>query len=191
MIEVPEYIWEALYVMKALFDHGRGEKLLAEYRSVVVHSDEYDICLEILSEAVACVFADTRRYYNEDKELEVWVFFDPVFQEFYSLCEQYEQQRFVPPKDNPFRMDLDRSIEYGLSYCSYDYGYHIYDNPAKPNGCRIVLMLGCEFGDWYSISPGLLDIREAYHIQVKKLKEELGLLPNGESGFSAEKKEAA
>ena len=167
---IDDYLWEGLYMMKALFDHGKGKEMLDSYANIEMDSDYIG---DIVWQSIGYVFADTRQYFNEETEQEIWVFFDPVFQEFYSLCARYEQERHVEQKDNPFRRDMWRSLDCGLSFGSYDYDDRIYDNPNRK--CRIVLMLGCEFACHYQVVPGLLDIYEAFVIQIQKLKEELGL----------------
>ena len=185
MKEVDDLIWGSLYVMKALFDHGQGGDLLAQYGGTVIDTEYFDDCFDIMMNAIPCIFADTRQYYDEEKEQEVWAFFDPVFQEFYSLCGRYERERRISAEDDPFRRDLNHALEYSLRFSSFDYNFKIYTDPTKPHGCRIVLMLGCDFGSLYEVAPSLLDICEAYHIQIKKLKEELGILPKEESIVSS------
>ena len=187
-MEIDDYLWETLYIMKALHDHGTGGELLAAYKDETMDADDY---CNLAMDAIGHIFERTFLYYNEEKELEVWVFFDPIFQEFYSLCAQYERERHVMPENNPFRQDMEKSLEYDLYFNSYDYGYHIYDDAGKK--CRIVLMLGCEFQGYYEIVPGLLDIDEACRIQTQKLREELGLIPRREDATPAaeERKEAA
>lgn len=181
-MEIDTCIWEALYVIKALYDHGKHEDMLKWFGGRELNSDDY---YEIASDAITCVFADTKVYYNEDKEIEVFVFFDPVITEFYRLLERYERERGIREEDDLFRREMNRSLESGLCYNSFDYGHRLYDHPEKPHGCRLVLLLGCEFYVHYEVAPGLLDIYEAYCQQVQRLKEELGLeLP-------PERKEAA
>ena len=176
-MDINDYLWETLYIMKALYDHGKGQNLLDSYANVVMDPDYYG---DVIWDSIGYVFADTRHYYQEEKDLEVWVFFDPMIQEFYSLCARYEQERHVKQEENPYRKDMRRSLEYGLAYNDYDYSYQVYDDYKKK--CRIVLLLGCEFQCHYEVVPGLLDICEAYGIQTQKLKEELGLIPRQDAG---------
>ena len=34
-MDINDYLWETLYIMKALFDHGKGQSLLDSYANVV------------------------------------------------------------------------------------------------------------------------------------------------------------
>ena len=183
-MEINDYLWETLYLMKALHDHGKGKSLLDSYANVVMDPDFYG---EVIWNSIGYVFEDTRQYYQEEKDLEVWVFFDPIIQEFYSLCARYERERHVKLEDNPYRKDMCRSLECGLAYNGYDYFYQVYDDHREK--CRIVLLLGCEFQAHYEVVPGLLDICEAYHMQVRRLKEELGLVSRQDACESEQESE--
>lgn len=171
-MDVDEYIWETLYIMKALFDHEKGQDLLESYAHLEIDPDYIG---DIVWQSMGYIFSDTRQYYNEDSAQESWVFFDPIINEFYSLCQRYEQEKTVEPKDNLFRRDLRRSLECCFSFRDYNYDYYVYDSPNDTY--RIVLVLGCEFLGHYEAVSGLLDLNEAYHLQVIRLKEELGIIP--------------
>ena len=177
MEELDEYLWETLYIVKSLYDHEKSRELLDAIKSDPLDSDDF---YRLATETMGYVFADTREYYNEDQELEIWVFFDPMFQEFYSLCDRYERECSLPPEKNQYRLDMQHTLQYSLTFGNYDYGYRIYDDPNKK--CRIVLLLGCEFMCHYEVVPGLLDIAEAYQIQIGRLKEALGLCEKSDSG---------
>ena len=188
-MEIDGCLWEVLYAFKALYDHGKHQKLLDEYRDREMCGDDY---YDFVVASISHVFADTREYYNEENEVDSYVFFDPLITKFYRLCERYEKERGVSAEDNPFRKDMRSSLESGFYFDSFAYDYRIYNNPEKPGGCRLVLLLCCEFCCHYEIVPGLLDIYEAYQNQLRRLKEELGLIPKSVSLEAApELKEAA
>ena len=173
-MEIDTWLWEALYVIKALHDHGKHEEILKSYREQTLSGEDF---YEITLDAISSVFEDTRVYYNEDKEIEVFVFFDPVITEFYRLAEQYERERGIREEDDLFRQEMKRSLVTGLYFNDFDYGYHLYDHPDKPHGCRLVLLFGCDFRAQYEVAPGLLDIYEAYCQHTQRLKKELGVIP--------------
>ncbi len=188
-MEIESCLLEGLYVLKALYDHGKHQETLEEYRNQEMCGDDY---FEIALTAISRVFEKTREYYNEEADLNVYVFFDPVITEFYSLCARYEKERGIDEKDNPIRTAMENALASCLYFDSYAYDYRIYGNPEKPGGCRLVLLLCCEFYCYFEVVPGLLDAYEAYRNNVRRLKEELGLIPKSVSlEAMSELKEAA
>lgn len=177
MEELSDYLWEALYILKSLYDHGKGEAILHYYAAHNIDGDDW---YEMAMEAVGYIFLDTRGYYNEEKEIEVNVFFDPMITEFFRLCEQYETEDGIPPENNQYRQDLYRAIESGFCFNSYSYSYRVYTDTSRKNGCRIVLLLYCEFYNHYEVVNGLLDVYDAFEFQTQRLKEELGIVRKGE-----------
>lgn len=177
MEELGYYLWESLYILKELYDHGKGKDILDYYAPYKINGDYfYEMAVEVIGD----VFEDTRCYYNEEQDLEVNVFFDPMITEFFQLCEQYEAEGGIPPENNPFRQNLYRAIESGFYFSSYSYGYHVYDDTSRKNGCRIVLLFYCEFCNHYEAAGGLLDVFDAFVYQTTCLKEALGMSKKGE-----------
>ena len=167
-----DYLWEALYVLKELYNHGKGETLFESYRGKAIDSDDF---YELAMEAIGHVFADTRTYYNEEKEIETNVFYDPVITDFYRLCEQFETEHGLSSKDNPYRQSMDRAISSAMSFNSYSYNYEIHETTKKERGCHLVLMFDCEFCVHYEAVGGLLNVYDAYEYETKRLKRALGL----------------
>ena len=195
MEDMCEYLWETLYVLKALFDHGKAGSMIRMYENREIDGDDL---YEMAMEGIGCVFADTRCYYNEEEELDVFVFFDPIITEFFRLCEVFEAKNGIPPENDSFRQEVYRTINYSFSFNSYSYSYHLYTEPARKNGCRIVLLLYCEFCAHYEAVEGLLDIYDTIVEQTVRLKEVLGMVgkaeltafPIPESDAAAEKEAA-
>ena len=177
MDELNDYVWEAIYILKELYDHGKGQELIETYQDEKLSEDDF---YQMAMEAIGYVFADSRFYYNEDKEIDVNVFFDPVITEFFQLCKQYEEAKGIAEEGNRFRQELYKSLQSDLCFNDYSYDYHIYDDPAKKGGCRIVLLLYPEFGTHYEAVGGLLDAYDTFAYQAKRLKEEMGLTGKGE-----------
>lgn len=192
MEELSDYLWEALYVLKSLYDHGKGKNLFDSYAAQNIDGDDW---YEMAMEAVGQIFEDTRCYYNEEKEIEVNVFFDPMITEFFRLCAQYEATNGILPEGNQFRQDLYRSIRTGFAFNSYSYDFRVYDDPSKKNGCRIVLLFYCEFCNHYEAVDGLLDVYDSFEYYLQRLKAEMRLVRKGEILLlpekSLEEKEAA
>lgn len=78
--ELDYYMWETLYVLKELYDHGKGKALLDSYAPCEIDGD---YCYEVARAAIGDVFEDTRDYYDEEQEIEINVFFDPIITEFF------------------------------------------------------------------------------------------------------------
>lgn len=177
MDELNDYVWEAIYILKELYDHGKGQELIEIYKDEKLSEDDF---YQMAMEAIGYVFADSRFYYNEDKEIDVNVFFDPVITEFFQLCKQYEEAKGIAEEGNRFRQELYKSLQSDFYFNDYSYDYHIYDDPAKKDGCRIVLLLYPEFNTHYETVGGLLDAYDTFVYQAKRLKEEMGLTRKGE-----------
>lgn len=171
-----DYLWETLYILKGLYDHEKGGDFLKYYAGLEIDGDYF---YEMAMEAIGYVFEDTRLYYDEEKEIEVNVFFDPIITEFFRLCGQYEAENGIEPENNRFRQSLHRAIDIGFRFSSYSYNYHVYTDTSKKNGCRIVLLFDCEFINHYEAVVGLLEVYDAFVEQILRLKEELGMSKKG------------
>lgn len=170
MVEICDLLWEGLYTIKDLYDHGREDAVLAELRS---HPIDADYAGEIAIESICAVFQDTLESYDEKWEADVYVFFDPVFDEFQALCLAYEREKNIKPARNPYRAEMQQAIRSGLYFgdCSYDYWY--YDGTQRDRTCKLVLKIYPEYYCYYEVTGGLLDIYDAFRDQIKRLKEEL------------------
>ena len=89
MVEINEWLWEGLYTLKKLYDKGKTD-LLEQYSMNVLDGNNVG---EISMEAGYEVFADTLDRYDEKEDLDTFVFFDPIFDEFNRLCEVYEAEK--------------------------------------------------------------------------------------------------
>ena len=178
MREFDTYLWQGLYILKKMYDHNCGEQLLAEYNGQPIDSDDF---YSISMEAIGYIFEDVRQYYNPNKEVETFVFFDPVITEFYKLCEQYEQQTKTPKEHNSFRRDMNRALTSDLQFDSYDYGWLEYNDTTRKNGYRLVLLLGIEFVCQYELPEGLLEAKASYRYHRDRLKKELERLNDNDT----------
>lgn len=171
MIELAPYIFECLYVMKQLYDHPSGEKIVEQYCDCVVDGDCF---YELSLDAAMGIFKDSRDYYNEENEVSTLVFMDPMITEFCELCERYEAQRGIAAEDNIFRKEFGRAVDLAIRFDSYDYGYWFYDGRLGHGRKRLVFLSGCEFADHYVLPEALLNIYDALTLQLQNLRRELG-----------------
>lgn len=172
MVEISDLLWEGLYAIKELYDHGKEDAVLSELRDRTLDADyTYEIALD----AIGAVFQDTVESYDEKYDAEVYVFFDPVFDEFQALCLAYEQIKNIKPAQNPYRTDIQKAIQSGLYFgdCSYDYWY--YDGTQRDKTCKLVLKFYPEYYCFYEVPGGLQDIYDAFRDQIERLKEELNM----------------
>lgn len=170
MLDMSEYLWATVYVMKQMYDHGAAEKLLAYYGEEELDSD---YLYEMSIEAIGSVFSDTRDYYNDEIEVQTFVFFDPAFDAFYEACREYERETGIPPGQNHHRTDIETNVEYALQFNDYSYSYRFYPNRGDGRRCRLALILGCEFGAHYEVPGGLLDILDAFKSHTEQMREEI------------------
>ncbi len=170
MADLSEYMWEGLYVLKQLYDYGFGENLLHEYSSIELDGDYIG---DIAMRAVFEVFEDTRDYYNNEIEVETYVFFDRTINEFFETCRTYEKHNQLLPEENKHRKAMEKEANYALSFNSYSYDYCIYsgDDPHEP--CRVVLCLHCEFCAIHEIPGGLVELRSALITHTEEMKRDM------------------
>ncbi|MBQ9648390.1 MAG: hypothetical protein IJV43_08535 [Oscillospiraceae bacterium] len=172
MVEINEWLLETLYALKKLYDHGKADELLAEYEDEKLSGEDIG---DISMRGVCEVFENTRSYWDEWSGEDIYVFFDPIFNEFYGLCDAYEERIGVSRDRNPHRKEIERAIEVGLHFNDYSYGYHVYDGSQRDGSCKIILKLYPEFCSMYEVAGGLLEVYDAYASHIKRLKKELGM----------------
>jgi hypothetical protein len=157
-------------LIKAMHDYGVGGKLLNLWgRSEVSSDDRYEIAYDASESA----FENLCIYYNEYKEVETWVFFDPLIDEFCRLCEEYERKKNIPHPQNPYRRDIETAMRSALCFNSYSYDYNFYMYPEQIGRHRLALILYNEFCDTESIPLGLLEFRAALEHYLELLRKEL------------------
>lgn len=170
MVEIGNYLWESLYILKEMYDHDEDSPVLKWYRDLTLDGDDmYEIAVNAMGE----VFRDTRNYYDEEKEYDVYVFFDPVITEFWTLCETYEARAGLRKEDNPYRHEMLQAIDSALYIPDYSCGTYSYGDTKRKNGCRLVLVLGIEFGSHYMVPGALCEAYEAFEIMIKRVRNAL------------------
>ena len=90
MNELSTHFFEALRLVKYFHDSPHRERASELFDDVNLNDE--DAIFELIYEAMDCVFDQSVTDFNEDYEMEVWVFFDPVIDDFARLCHEYEQR---------------------------------------------------------------------------------------------------
>lgn len=173
MIEVDEYLWETLFAMKCVYDHDPKSPLLQLYKDTVMDGD---YVYEIAENAVDQFFADTRTYYNEEKEITTHVLYDPLMTEFWKLCEAYEEHSQLHPDENKFRKEMDRALECALSLPDYSYNAFWCFDTKHRGGCKLVLLYDCYFECYYMLPAAISEAHDVFTHYTKQIKEALSEL---------------
>ena len=170
MVEINDYLWEGLYILKSMYDHDENASILKWYRDSTLDADDM---YEIAVNATGGVFQDTRNYYDEEKEYEIYVFLDPIITEFWKLCEEYEARTGVEKENSIYRKELLSAIDSALYIPDYSYGAYSYEDTKRRCGCRLVMVLGIEFGHHYMLPGALCEAYEAFEMMAKRVRNAL------------------
>lgn len=170
MVELNCYFWETLYIFWQFHSHGKNDWLLQSYGKTELDGD---LIYEISYEATSSVFADTKNYYQEELEYDVFVFFDPALDAFYEVCRKYEAQFGITPDENSHRRELQNEVQSALSLPSYSYRSYLYTDLDHKGPCRIVLVTDCEFYCLHEVPGGLLDILDALKMHTRVMQKDL------------------
>ncbi len=170
MVELYDEFFAMLRFAKNLYDSGMEEQLKEWSGGYPLDGDIY---WELAYEAIGWAFRNTALYYNEDREIETWLFTDPIIDRFCKLCQEYEQRRGISEDENPYRKDMEQIMHEGLCFNSYSYNYD-WKLSSKDHGHkRLLLFTSCEFYSHDEIFEGLMEIKNGFEVMVKRLKEEL------------------
>ena len=189
MIDINEYVWEGLYVLKDVYDHNPDAAVLRMYRDNVIDGDyTFEISINSLDQ----FFEDTRDYYDEEKELEVVVIFDPIITAYWKMCDEYEARQKIEPKKNKFRSDMFSALNAAFDLPDYSFGARSYEDTKHKSGCRIVLLMYCEFYSHFMVPGALAEAYDAFVHYTKLLQKELDGLKGKIVAFPTQgEKEAA
>lgn len=190
MIELTYEFFEMLALAKKLFDRNLLENILQGYGNLELCSD---YCYLMASEAIGWIFEKTGCYYNQDHELDIWVFFDSRINDFCRLCQLYEQHRNLSEDDNPYRQRMEKSIHEAFAFrsCSYDYDWSL--SPSERGKRRLLFFTDEEFQNMTDLPIALLDIRDSFEKLNREFELALSVAEKEVSVFQppVERKEAA
>ena len=171
MVEINEWLWEGLYTLKKLYDKGKMD-LLEQYSANVLDGDDMGV---ISMESVYEVFEVTLDSYDEKNDMDIYAFFDPIFDEFSRLCEIYEAKKQIKKTENVYRAAIMRTIRSEMSLGNYSSDYWFYDGTQRDGKAKLILKFYSEYCACYEIAGGLLEVYEAFEHHVQALKEELDM----------------
>lgn len=170
MTELYDEFFAMLRFTKNLCDYGMTEKVKDWFGSCKLDGDYY---WELAHEAMGWVFQDTRLYYNEDREIDTWLFADPVIDRFCKLCREYETRRGISEEANPYRKDMERILHEEFTFDSYSYGYDWRLSPNVRGRKCLLLFTGYEFYSHDEVPIGLIEIKDGFTSIIARLEMEL------------------
>ncbi len=170
MVELYDEFFAMLRFTKGLYDCGMAERLMEWYGTCELDADYY---WELAHEATGWVFQDTRLYCNDSKEIDTWLFIDPIIDRFCKLCQEYEVRKGVGEEANPYRKDMERILHEGFIFDSYSYGYDWRLSQTDRGRKCLLLFTGEEFYRQDEVPAGLLEIRDGFEAMNANLEKEL------------------
>ena len=172
MIEISSWLWESLYILKNIYDHDPDADILKMYSDNELDGDDmYEIAINSMDQ----VFSDTRSYYNEEREIDITVFSDPVMTECWQACAEYETKAGIEPKQNEYRQELIRDLQSDLHIPDYSYS-GIYYSDLDRGYPRIVMLIGIDFGLHYEIPEALCNAYSSFEYHTKRIKKAIAEL---------------
>lgn len=170
MVELYSEFFAILRFTKRLYECGMAEQMKEWFGSCELDADNY---WELAYEATSWIFRDTRRYYNNEDEIETWMFTDSIIDRFCQLCQEYEKRRGISEEDDLYRRDMVQIMHEGLTFGSYSYGYD-WRLSSEDRGRKCLLIFtGCEFYSQDEVPEGLLEIKDGFERMIARLEKEL------------------
>ncbi len=170
-MELEQYFFDNLCVAKQLWDAGVGGSFFDHCGSFPADTEDY---YELVYCGVASVYKETYNYYNDEKEIETLVCFDPLMDEFFHLCMEYERCRGVSREDNPFRSRGQQEVYDSFGFMDYSCNWWLCDEQhGRP---RLVILFDCNFCGHHVLPGAVADSRSELEHQIILLKEALAEL---------------
>lgn len=170
-MELEPYFFDNLYIAKQLWDAGAGNDFFDRCGSFAADSEDY---YALFYEGVASVYKETCNYYNEDKEIETLVLFDPLMDEFFRLCREYERRKGVSPENNQLRRTGQREVHDSFGFVDYCCDWWLCDEQhGRP---RLVILFDCNFCGHHALPGAIADSRSELESQIIGLKKALAEL---------------
>ncbi len=167
-MELEPYFFDNLCVAKQLWDAGASERFLKWCGSYPVDTEDY---YELFYDGVASVFEETRTYYNEEDEVETLVLFDPLMDEFFHLCREYERRKGVSREDNPFRSRGQQEVHDSFGFMDYSCDWWLCDEQhGRP---RLVILFNYDFCGHHALPGAVAESKSELKNQIIGLKKAL------------------
>ena len=170
MHEINDWLWETIYILKIVYDHNPEASVLRSFKERDVDGDDV---YEIAESAIDQFFTDTRRDYNEEEDLSIYIFFDPLITDFWKLCAEYEERLRLKPEENKYRKEMENALDSALYIPDYSYDAKYYTDTKQEDGCRLELLCYCEFCGYHWIPEALSEAYDAFVHYTALIREEL------------------
>ena len=170
-MQLEPYFFQNLFITKRLWDAGAGNSFFDQCGSFPVDTeDDY----ELFYSGISSVYKETCNYYNEDKELETLVFFDPLMDEFFTLCREYERRKGIAREDNSLRSHGQQEVYKSFGFMDYCCDWWLCDEQhGRP---RLIILIDCNFCGHYLLPGAIADSRNELESQIRILKKALAEL---------------
>lgn len=170
---------EMLYAAKTLYDAGLWERFshmltldFYQYEGEEFTFDPEDGFI-LYNIAISSVFETAKGYFNEKKETEIMVFWDPLMYRYNKLCREYEARRGIVEIENPYVREAEQALNKAMTFSSYSYEYRYYTGTKSPKDSKLVFIQDPEFCNQWEVPAGLVELREFYLEGIKRLEAEL------------------
>ncbi len=160
------------------------EKLLYDYSGETLGSNiGTDYIWDTYFEAMGSIFKVSDADYIDEYDEYIWVYHDPIINEYYELCHKYGKMHHIRYKNNPYVIKAIRKIQCIMnSIASYSYGWCLYDVQDKIKSEFIkrfgstpclVIEINCDFYQPVEAVQSLTEVATFFKEGVEELKTEL------------------
>lgn len=167
MKELNHTFFSVLRLAKVFFDSDVPDKAKKDLGTWELDEDN---CYVLGLEASEWIFQNTAYYYNEAKEIDTWLFADPIIDRFCQLCQEYERANGITEEENPYRRYIEQTIHESFHFDSYSYAYSWRLSLSERGRKCVLLFTGEEFYSHESVPEGLIEIREAFLALNQKME---------------------
>lgn len=167
-IECFEEIFNVVYIAKRLYDIDKYELAEKNFFDVL----EYDTYFEGMYSLIMELFEYCECNYFESRNVEVYIFSDPVIVDFYILAGEYGRYNGIPDSENPYIEDSYEQVRRRLnfSYC-LDWMLMGHTEPIRPYHSRLgVFAYQDDFVDLGCLAYELIEIYSWFSEKCIELK---------------------
>lgn len=181
MIVDETWVLEMMYAAKYLYDGGCWDTFTAMFTQNVheYEGDDVEVGFDprlgsiFYAAAISSVFETVKSYYNEERQTDIVVFWDPLMYRFNKLCREYEAQRGIVEIENPYVREMEQAIHSALNFGSFSYDYRWTTGTKNPKDSKLVWIEDPEFSNSWEIPRGLVALRDFYVDGISRLEAEL------------------
>ncbi len=167
-MELEPYFFDNLYLAKQLWDTDAGSSFFDHCGLFPADTEDY---YELFYCGVADVYKETFNYYNDEKEVETLVLFDPLIDEFFRLCREYERRKGISRDSNSLRSRGQQEIHDSFGFMDYCCDWWLRDEQhGRP---RLVILFDCNFCGHHMLPGAVAASRRELESQIIGLKKAL------------------